>query len=195
MEHIFKLAEQNTRTAESIVRDLDMEGVWGSIGATVNLVGSLKTGLLVKHRDIDFHVYTPELRLADSFSAMARLMANPRVTRIECVNLINTEEHCIEWHAWYRDRDGQIWQIDIIHILRGSTYDGFAERLAERITATLTPETREAVFRLKHATPEDEKVMGIEYYLAVFRDGVRDYPAFMEWRKQNPMDEIALWTP
>ncbi len=195
MKNIHELAQKNTETARAIVRDIDMERIWASIGAEVNLVGSLKTGLLMKHRDIDFHIYTPELKLADSFFAMSQLAANPRIQRIECRNLIETDEECIEWHAWYQHENDTLWQIDIIHILRGSTYDGFAEKLAARIAAVLTPETRQAVLQLKYDTPDNEKIMGIEYYVAVFRDGIRDYDAFAAWRKAHPFDEISMWAP
>ena len=54
---------------------------------------------------------------------------------------------------------------------------------------------RETVLRLKYETPDDEKIMGIEYYLAVIRDGIADYPAFVQWRKQQPADRIIEWIP
>ena len=34
------------------------------------------------HRDIDFHIYSSPLRLADSFAAMARLAENSRIRSI-----------------------------------------------------------------------------------------------------------------
>ena len=52
------------------------------VDAEINLVGSLRTGLLMKHRDIDFHIYSSPLNLADSFLAMARLAENPSIKRI-----------------------------------------------------------------------------------------------------------------
>ena len=195
MRHIFELAARNTEEAWAVIRDLGIERAWQSIGAQVNLVGSLKTGLLCAHRDIDFHVYTPELIVPDSFSAIAQLAANPAVKRVEYGNLIDTEEKCLEWHLWYQAPGGHLWQIDMIHILQGSAYDGFAEKAAARIAAVLTPETREAILRIKYETPEDEKVMGIEYYVAVLRDGVRTYPEFTQWRKNNRIDYVELWAP
>ena len=56
MENIFDLAALNTERAMEVVRDSGIIGIWESVGARVNLVGSLKTGLLMKHRDIDFHI-------------------------------------------------------------------------------------------------------------------------------------------
>ena len=54
-------------------REVNVIPIWESIGAQVNLVGSLRMGLLMKHRDIDFHIYTSSLSLTDSFRAMAKL--------------------------------------------------------------------------------------------------------------------------
>lgn len=56
-------------------------------------------GLFMKHRDIDFHIYSASITPADSFAAMAKLAANPAIKRIEYGNLLDTEEQCLEWHA------------------------------------------------------------------------------------------------
>lgn len=53
-----KLAAENQKRAREVIAELQIEQIWQRYGATVNLVGSLATGLLMKHRDIDFHVYT-----------------------------------------------------------------------------------------------------------------------------------------
>ena len=149
----------------------------------------------MKHRDIDFHVYTPRLTPAISFQAIMQLAANPAIKRIEYKNLIDTDEHCIEWHAWYEDSDHELWQIDMIHILKGSYYDGYFEQVAERILAVLTPEIRETILRLKYETPDTEEIMGIEYYQAVIQDGIHDYAAFQNWRKTHPANGIIDWPP
>ena len=165
------------------------------MGAEPHLVGSLRTGLLMTHRDIDFHIYSSPLRVADSFAAMARLAENSRIHRIEYGNLLDTSEECLEWHAWYADADDQLWQIDMIHMPKGSAYDGYFERVADRIAAVLTDQTRETILRLKYETPETEKIMGIEYYQAVLRDGVRTYAEFEAWRAANPVTGVLEWMP
>lgn len=195
MEIIERIARRNLQRAQEIVRDSQLVEIWRSVGAEARPVGSLRSGLLMKHRDIDFHIYSSPLRLEESFAAMARLAADPAVERIECRNLLATEEACVEWHAAYRDRDGDLWQLDMIHIVRGSRYDGYFERVADRIAAVLTPETRRAVLRLKYDTPDDVKIAGIEYYAAVLRDGVRTYDAFVEWRRTHPLTGIVEWMP
>lgn len=195
MTHIEQLAAQNQQTAWKIIHDTDIQTLWQSIGAEINLVGSLKTGLLMKHRDIDFHIYSPSLSIAESFAAMARLAENPRIRRIEYGNMLDMQDQCLEWHAWYADDDGELWQLDMIHIVKGSTYDGYFERVAERIAATLTDQTREAILRLKYETPDTEKIMGIVYYLAVLRDGVRTYAEFTQWRQEHATDGIIEWMP
>lgn len=192
---LLDIATLNQQKAWSIIKDSRIIQIWESVGAKVNLVGSLKTGLLMKHRDIDFHIYSSPLNLSDSFRAMAMLAENPSVQKIEYTNLLDTEEECIEWHAWYQDREGELWQIDMIHIREGSRYDGYFEKVAERISAVLTDEMRRVILHLKYETPEDEKIMGIEYYQAVIRDGVRSYSDFEEWRMQHPVTGVVEWMP
>ena len=195
MEDFMDIALANRQKAHEIITSANIYKIWESVGAEVHLVGSLSMGLMMKHRDIDFHIYSSPLSLSDSFKAMAILAENPRIKKIECANLMHTEEACIEWHTLYEDTEGKIWQIDMIHIQKGSHYDGFFEKMAERISAVLTPETRETILRLKYETPDNLKVMGVEYYEAVIRDGVRTYSQFMEWRRNHPVEGIVEWMP
>ena len=162
MDTIERIARRNRLRAEEVIRDSRLAEIWRSVGAEVRQVGSLRSGLLMKHRDIDFHIYSSPLRLEESFAAMAQLAADPAVGRIECRNLLATDEACVEWHATYRDRDGDEWQLDMIHIVRGSRYDGYFEHVADRIAAALTPVTRRAILQLKYDTPDDVKIAGIE---------------------------------
>lgn len=192
---IFEIAKQNQEEAWKVVENSGVVKAWERIGAEVNLVGSLRTGLLMKHRDIDFHIYSSPLTLSGSFQAMALLAENPNVKKIECVNLLHTVEECVEWHAFYQEPDGECWQIDMMHIKRGSRYDGYFEQVADRIAAVLTDETRQAILQLKYDTPETEKAMGVEYYQAVIRDGVRNYADFEEWRRQHPVTGVIEWMP
>ena len=193
--NILELAKRNQQRAWEIIEDTRIVRIWEGMGAKVNLVGSLRTGLLMKHRDIDFHIYTSPLDLSASFRAMAELAENTSVKKIEYTNLLHTEEACIEWHAWYQDMEGELWQMDMIHIQEGSRYDGYFERVAERISAVLTDEMRLAILKLKYETPDTEKIMGVEYYQAVIQDGVRSYPEFEEWRRLHPAVGVVEWVP
>ena len=167
MDKLSTLAAANQQRAQEVIRDSGIESIWRSVGAEPHLVGSLRTGLLITHRDIDFHIYSSPLRVADSFAAMARLAENSRIRRIEYGNLLDASEECLEWHAWY----------------------------ADAIAAVLTDQTRETILRLKYETPETEKIMGIEYYQAVLRDGVRTYAEFEAWRAANPVTGVLEWMP
>lgn len=190
-----EIATLNQQKAWSIIKDSRIIQIWESVGAKVNLVGSLKTGLLMKHRDIDFHIYSSPMNLSDSFRAMAMLAENPSVQKIEYTNLLDTEEACIEWHAWYEDGEGEFWQIDMIHIRKGSRYDGYFEKVAERIYAVLTDEMKRTILHLKYETPDDEKIMGIEYYQAVIKDGIKSYSEFEQWRRLHPVTGVIEWMP
>lgn len=192
---ILDLSGSNQRRAWDIIRRLDIMKIWADAGAEAHVVGSLAMGLMMTHRDIDIHVYSSPLTVEGSFAAMAKLAMNAAIKKIECRNLLDTDEACIEWHAWYDDGDGEPWQIDIIYILKGSRYDGFFERMAERIKAALTDETRLAILRLKAETPEDVHIMGVEYYQAVLRGGVRTMADFIRWRQEHPVTGIVEWMP
>lgn len=193
---ITALAEANQSRARAIINELQLYDAWQAIGGRAEVVGSLRTGLLMKHLDIDLHVYTPApLHPAESFAAMARIASNPRIRRVEYANLLDAGDQCLEWHAQYEDHDGRIWQIDLIHMAEGSPWAGYFERVADRIAAVLTPETREAILRLKYETPDTEKIPGIAYYRAVLADGVRSYAEFTAWLRAHPVEGIVEWMP
>lgn len=192
---IFDIAERNRQRAREIIEKTGIMEIWRSVGAEPNLVGSSRMGLMAKNLDIDMHIYSDPLTVADSFAAVAKFAELPGVKSLTYANLIDTVEECIEWHALYDAPDGSEWKFDMIHIQRGSRYDGHMERVADRITAALTPETREAILRLKFETPDGQPIMGIEYYKAVIAGGVRTWDEFAEWRALNPADGVVEWMP
>lgn len=191
---LFELAEQNRLTAMQVVSDSRIVEIWEGVGAGVNMVGSAKSGLLIA-RDVDFHVYTDEPVLDKSFSAMMEFGKNSRVREIQYRNGLDTEEVCVEWHILYEHTDGEIWKMDIIHILEGSTFDGVIEKTTNAVIEKLTPETKEAILRIKYDMPADKKAMGIEVYYAVFALGIRNYADFERWRESNPVVDYLSWQP
>lgn len=194
-ERLIEIAQTNQQRAHEIIQELNLIPLWASINVEAHLVGSLRMGLLMKHLDIDLHLYSDPVSLADDFRIIARLAQNHRIKQIEYANLLDTEEACLEWHLHYEDPLTQMWQIDMIHILKGSRYDSYFEQMADRIVAALTDETRHTILQLKYETPESEKIMGIEYYQAVLRDGVKNYVEFETWRRQHPITGIITWMP
>lgn len=196
---LLKLSDENLRRARKVVQDAGIVDAWERLGAKVNPVGSCAMGLIMTHRDVDFHVYLPELNAAQSFQAMTGICARPGVTRMEFRNLANTPEECFEFHVWFAEKlpDGseEEWQIDLIQILPGSRFDGWFERVAQRIREVLTPETRLAILRLKYETPPGEHIMGVEYYQAVLEGGVRSWDEFQAWRAGRGEAGIIEWMP
>lgn len=188
-----KLAQENQKKAFEIIEKTKVLECWQSIGAEINLIGSLKMGLLCKHLDIDFHIYTPTLEIAQSFAAIAKLANNPKIIHIEYRNLLEEEDQCLEWHALYQDE--QLWQIDMIHIVQGSKYAGYFERVAQRILAVMSEVQKEQILRLKFETPDNLKIAGIEYYQAVLQESITDFKEFMQWRKNRPQGAIIEWIP
>jgi hypothetical protein len=186
-------AQKNEPHAHAVIRKSGIIPAWKNIGAEINLVGSLKIGTLGKHPDIDFHTYTPELDIRQSFAVMAQIAQNPQARRIEFVNLADTEECCFEWHIWFDDNNGTLWQIDIIQIKRGTKYDGYFEKQAEEIKAAMSEEMRQTIIRLKFETPDNFKIAGIEYYKAVIQDGITNFDDFLKWRKSHNFEGIIKW--
>lgn len=194
-KQIVELSLQNQERAHELLRKTHIMEILSEAGTDAHIVGSLAMGLLINHLDIDIHVYSTDVTLQDSFAIMAKIAENESVIKIECRNLLHIEEACIEWHVWVKDDEDKTWQIDIIHILRGSRYDGFFERMAERINDVLTTETRTTILRLKYETPGNEHVMGVEYYQAVLRDGIRTLSQFNKWRELHKPNGIIEWIP
>ena len=188
---IIEIANNNQKKAFNIIEELDIENAFKNIGARINLVGSLRMGLLMKNKDIDFHVYTSELNIEKSFSAISKIALNKKIQNITYTNLIDTDENCIEWHLFYKDKDdNEIWQIDIIHILEGSYYDGYFEKAADDIMNMLTEEKRNIILKLKYETPDNTKIMGIEYYKAVLQYNITNFEDFIKWRDKQLFNGI-----
>ena len=63
MKNFEIIAQNNLETALRVIEKSGVKQAWESMGATVNQVGSMAMGLLMKHRDIDFHIYTDNLNI------------------------------------------------------------------------------------------------------------------------------------
>ncbi len=182
-KEIFDLAEANRLRALEVLANSGIEDVWRKAGCRVEIVGSLRMGLLASHRDIDLHVYSSGITEESSFAIAAKMASLKGVGEITCINGLHTDEHCVAWHVQYKVSEDETWKFDIIHIEAGSYYDGFFERMARRIVHVITPEQRELILKLKFETPADEIIHGVEYYEAVIADGV------------STLDELRLWLP
>lgn len=192
---ILELALHNQQTAWTILEHTGIIPAWERIGATVHLVGSLKSGLLAKSKDIDLHIYTDKLDVAESFSVMQELAKRLSLKEVQYKNLIQTEEECIEWHALYEDEELSTWKFDMIHIRRNSKYDGVVENVTTAIMNRLTPELRKTILQIKFDVPDGVQIPGIEIYHAVFVGGVRSYEELEQYRKTNPLTNGLDWMP
>jgi len=192
---ILTLAAENQQTAWQILKETGIVQTWEKAGATVNLVGSLKSGLLMKNRDIDMHIYTDKLSVSESFSVIQELAERLSLKEIHYKNLIDTEEECIEWHVLYEHTNRDIWKFDMIHIRKGSRYDGTVERVTDAITECLTPEIRKKILQLKQEIPDSITIPGIEIYHAVFEGDVSSYEELEQWRKNHPLINSLDWLP
>ena len=180
---IIELAEQNQQNAWKLLDETGIIPAWERIGATVHLVGSLKSGLLMK------------LDITESFSVMQELAERLKLKEIQYKNLVHTEEECIEWHVLYEDQELHTWKFDLIHIRKGSKYDGVVENVTAAIAKLLTPGLRETILRIKYEVPDGVMIPGIEIYHAVFTGGVRSYEELERWRQEHPLTNSLDWLP
>lgn len=194
-EEINEHALNNQRIAFNVLEESGITRIWETAGCRVNLVGSLKMGLLASHRDIDLHVYSSGITTDSSFAIVAKIAENPNITEIRCINGLHTDEHCIAWHILYKSDSGEIWQFDIIHIEMGTEYDGYFENMADRIVEIMTPEQRETILRLKFETPGGKDYHGVEYYEAVIKDGIRTLEDFESWVIDHRKKPPYYWIP
>lgn len=183
------------RRAADVLRSSGVLEAWESLGAKVRSVGSFRNGLMMKHRDIDLHVYTPGLDVPSALSALTPVIAAPRTVSLDFVNGSGTEEHCLEWHLKLRDDSGEVWKIDMIQILAGSAYDGVMEDVAEAVIDAATPEMRRTILALKNACPDDQPIGGIEFYKAVIADRVTTWEEFLDRRTKEPPEDLRRWKP
>lgn len=191
LDDLIVRAECAAADAHALLRATRLRERWEACGAEVCLVGSLATGLLLRHLDIDLHVYTPTLNPTEGFAIAAALTPS----RLEFRDLSDTPERCLEWHLWLRDAAAREWQVDVIQMPPDSPYKGYFECRAERIRAALTPETRRAILALKDTVPPDAHVPGILLCMAVLRDGIRTPAALRDWLRDHPLDGILDWCP
>ncbi len=87
---ILELAEQNQQSAWKILKSTGVIPAWERIGATVYIVGSLKSGLIMKNRDIDLHIYTDKLNISESFSVIEKLAERLPLKEIHYKNGLDT---------------------------------------------------------------------------------------------------------
>ena len=180
--------------AEKLLHDFRIVEMWESMGAEVRTVGSFRSNLMMD-KDIDLHVYTPELDAAKTFQALTPLLGDSRVIKCKYINGTETDEHCLEWHIALKYFSDEIWTLDMIQILAGSALDGFFEETTDAIIRALTQETRLTILKLKKAAPVGNYICGIEFYKAVLEDHVRTWEEFEQWRKSNPLEGMMHWRP
>ena len=189
------LAASNQAKAHQVLDESGIVTLLEKTGCRVNIIGSLRMQLLVTHNDIDLHIYSSGITVESSFAIMAQIAADQRVSEVRYINGLHTEERCLAWHINYNSPANGKWKFDIIHIEEGSLYDGYFEKMAERIVHVMTPEQRDTILRLKFEAPDDSEYHGVEFYEAVIADGVSDMDAFQTWVSSHRKRPPYYWIP
>lgn len=196
MENLENIAESNLQKAFEIIRELKIEKIYEELNSTCNLVGSVKTGLLMSHLDIDFHVYSDEFSVEKSFNAIAKISQNPKIKEVLYKNLLEEDDMCLEWHLLYEEIPERIWTIDIMHIKNESLYAGAIERVTEKINSVLTEKMRQTILKIKWESEQHkEKFFGIDIYQAVIEENIDTFQDFQKWKQNRKDVGISLWEP
>ena len=197
LSEIIHKSIQNQEKTKQILKESKFIEILESNGLRVNLIGSLRMGLMVNHLDIDLHIYDKDITVESSFQIISKLTTNPKVIETLSINRLNTDEHCIEWHMKYRDYENEIWQIDIIHIEERTQYDGYFERMDDRICEGLIPSKRNVNLKLKYLTSDDNEIQihSAEIYEAVIDKGIEDFEELKGWVRKRRLEESYLWAP
>ena len=194
-EKLISMAIANREKALTVLSQSGIKEIWENAGCKVSIVGSVRMGLLATHKDIDLHVYSSNITEASSFAIAAKISALPGVAEITSINGLHTDEHCMAWHIKYMTEDDELWKFDIIHIESGTEYDGYFERMADRILEVMTPQQRETILRLKFETPKTEIIHGVEYYEAVIADGITELDDLRKWIITHRSKPHYYWIP
>ena len=195
MDSILNQAEKIQKQAWNIIDKTNVIHIWENIGAQINVIGSLKTGLMINHRDIDFHIYSTPFNLVDSFSAVAKLAENPGIRHICYANLLDEEDQCLEWHATYLDELNQEWTLDMIHLHENSPFVGYFEKVSDGILCKLTPSNKQTILSIKYETAKIGKFPAIKIYQAVLQQNITTTNDFLGWFSTQKENEIEQWMP
>lgn len=196
MENLESISKRNIEKAFEIIAELEIQKTWEILNSTCNLVGSVKTGLLMNRLDIDFHTYSNDFSIEKSFSAIAQISRNPKIKKVAYRNLLDADDMCLEWHLWYEETQERIWTIDIMHIKNESAYAGVIERVTEKIKSVLTEKQRQIILKIKWESEQrSEKYSGIDIYQAVIDEGIANFEDFKTWNKNKKNIAISMWEP
>jgi len=192
--NILRRAEQRRRTAEAILRDLDLMNRWQRFGRPV-LVGALSFNVAVAP-DIDMEIYCPELKIEHGFQVLSQCALNPRVLSAQFLNGLKTPDKAIYWQLRCRGDDGDEWKIDMwsapedYALPRGEDFIGPMKK-------ALTPETRTAILTIKEARAAGKLPMflSVDLYRAVLEGGVRTPDQWRAWQQAHETGVLTDWKP
>ncbi len=196
MENIENISKKNLEKAFEIIVELNIKEIWENLDSACNLVGSVSTGLLMNHLDIDFHTYSDDFSIEKSFKAMAQIAQNNKVKKVTYRNLLEAEDMCLEWHLYYEETPDRIWTIDIMHIKNESPYAGVVERVTEKVKSVLTDKLKQTILKIKwECHQQKEAAHGIAIYQAVIGEGIETFEDFKIWNNNKKEAGISLWEP
>lgn len=184
---------ERCRQARTILDDLGLLSAWSRFGRPV-LVGAVAHGLALDP-DIDLEIYCPRLDPGDGFVVLGQAAARPGVLEARFRNHLDGPDQALYWQIRYRAGDGAVWKLDM-----WSAAEDYAlprgEQLVEPLRRALTPETRQAILRLKAwRAATNTACLSIDLYRAVLDGGVRVPAELLDWLAGHETGVLTAWTP
>ena len=177
--------EMLQKGAKEVIEKLNLIKVLSEYG-TVNIVGSLKYGLMA-WRDIDLDlVFENEILESDCWKIAEILFSNKNISSITLSDNRNSEDKnrpkSIYIGIKYLDNEKNIWKIDIRLLDKKDANIGIIEGL---INEKITPENRLIILEIKSEVCENPKYhkdfSSVDIYNAVLIDGVKNVEEFYDY--------------
>ena len=133
MNSVVMMSRHMQQEATQLLRGLSLLQNWEGIGCEAHVVGSLAMELMLRRRNINVCVYSDAVSVEQSADGIAQLSSSLGIGKVSYENLLHTERQCIIWHVPYRDVSGDDWTFDMVHMVRGSAYDGYLRSVAQGV--------------------------------------------------------------
>ena len=195
MKDYISVSKNNLLTGKKIIKGLKIFEILKENDCTGNLIGSMATDLLMDNLDIDFHIYPNIFCIENIYKIIGKISKNINIIETSCLHIdLNSEYKTLDWHLHYKDREDNIWKIDLIFIKPDSPYKGKAESIVKKINSINAKEQKNDILRLKH----ELKINGIEYkgieiYKAVLENNIKTIDEFNIWKNSEYYKSIDLW--
>ncbi|MCM3786717.1 hypothetical protein M3231_27665 [Neobacillus mesonae] len=192
---ILQVAEDNFRTANKILADLELFKLWKDAGGEPILVGAAAYELII-NPDIDLEIYTDQPDVLSGFKVLEHCARNPKVIKARYSNHLDDEDKGIYYRLDYKSDDDNVWKIDM-WLLAHDHPGPCARDLVESLKASLTEQHRHSILTIKQQlqSEPDLNIPSIQVYEAVLDHQIRTLEELKDWCKSRAEQGLTFWKP